>query len=137
MMSPHKAVGDDGDEGAGEREVPVIPDVNVNGLGRVGEQHDDVHRKAQRDDDGTDDRTHGNGGSGGPADIHDRQRQAEALDHHLDGRRERRAEQRVDDEVQSDEADADREARTQRLAEAGAEAAAEDREDDRHHDRDA
>lgn len=48
-------VGNDGNESAGEGEVPVVPDIDVSGLGGVGEQHEHVHEQAQRNDDGAHD----------------------------------------------------------------------------------
>lgn len=133
----HDVVGDDRDDGAGEGEVPVVPDVDVDGLGGVGEQHQQVHDQAERDDEQADRGAHGDGRRGGPAHVDDGEGQAEALDHGLDRRGEVDAQEVVDDEVQADEADADRQTGLEALREAGAEDGADDRDDDGHHDGDA
>ena len=133
----HDVVGDDGNEGAGEGEVPVVPDVDVDGLRGVGEQHHDVDNEAKRDDEHADVGAHGDGGGGGPADVNRGQGQAEASDHVGGCRGKRSSQKAVDDEVQADEADADREASTKALAEARTKAAAKNSQEDRHHNGDA
>ena len=114
--------------------MPIIPDVDIDGLSSVRQKHDDVNDETERDDDGTNDRTHRDGGGSGPADIDNRQAEAEALDHFLNGRSKRRAEQAIDDEVKADETDADGKAGAQALTESRTEHAAKNRDYDGHND---
>ena len=133
----HDVVGDDGHEGAGEGEVPVVPDVNVDGLRGVGKKHHDVDDEAERDDEHTDVGAHGDGGGSGPADVNRGQGQAEAGDHVGGSRGERGAQQAVDDEVQADEANTDGKTGAKALAKTGAEGATKNGQENRHHNRDA
>ena len=130
-------VGHDGDEGAREGEVPVVPDVDVGGLRGVGEQHEHVHQKPQRDDDRPDDGAHGDGRGCGPSHVHHGQRQTEALDHSRDGGGKVGAHELVDDQIQANEADADGEAGLEALAKARAKADPDDGQHDGHDHGDA
>ncbi len=133
----HHIVGDDGHQGTREREVPVVPNVDVGGLGGVGDQHHDVDQQAQRNDDRAHDGAHGNGTGGGPAHVHDAQRQAKALDHcgHAGG--QVGAHELVDDQVKANEANANGQTGLKALTKAGAKQNAQDGQDNGHHDRDA
>ena len=133
----HDVAGDDRDDGTGEGEVPVVPDVDVDRLRGVRDEHEDVHEQAEWDDEHADGRAHGDGRRRGPAHIDDVQGEAEAGRHLLHGGCETRAEHVVDDQVQADEANADGEAGLEALTKAGAQDGAEDGEQDRHHDVDA
>ena len=86
--------------------MPVVPDIDVHRLGRLCDQHDEVDEQADRQYDRR------NRGSPcktcrtWPADIDDREINAEAHDHRLCGRAEIIDEQR-NDKTNADEADAD------------------------------
>ena len=126
--------GDTGHQGAGEGEVPVVPDVNVDGLGGVGEQHDDVHHQAQGDDHGANIGGHGDGGGGGPAHVDDRQGEAVPFHHGLGGGAKVLAQQ-AEDGGDAHQADAHGQTGAERLAGLGSEEDAQQRHPHGHHNR--
>ena len=73
--SPPDVAAGEVDHGADEGEVPVVPQVDVDSLGGLGEEHHDVHCQADRDDEGADRRVIGHRGCCGPSHVEDTQAQ--------------------------------------------------------------
>ena len=133
----HDVIGDDGHNGTGESEVPIVPDVHVGRLGGVGEQHDDVHKQAKRNDEEANGGAHGDCRRRRPAHIDDVEGQTKAGGHLLNGGRQVGAEHVVDDQVQADEAHTNGEAGLEALTKAGTQNGTDDGKDDGHHYGDA
>ena len=114
--------------------MPVVPQVDVDRAGRLGDEHEQVDTEA----DGDYERAHGgvvgHGCGCGPAHVEHLELEVIDIDHLVERRAECRGEQGGDD-GEADEADTHLEARLERLAELDAYAEAENGEDDGHHHR--
>ena len=113
--------------------MPVVPQVDVDSLGSLGEEHHDVHRQA----DGNDECTHRgvvcHGSRGGPSHVEDAQAQAIDFSDLLERFAQAVGEQSRDDR-ESHKTHADEQSALERFSEFDTDTHAEYRKDDRHHD---
>ena len=131
--APQDAVGSKIDYGADEGIVPVVPQVNVDGAGGLGQQHDNVDRQADGDDEGTHRCVVGDGGGCGPTHVEHLELESVEFDNAAQGRAQAAGEQGCDD-GETDETDTDEQTALEGFAQLDADAYAEDGENNRHHD---
>lgn len=111
--------------------LPEVPDVDVDRLRRLRDEHEDVDEQAERDDEDAHLAAEGDRRRARPADINDAQVDAEAVRH---GRRHRHDGplQQRQHQVDADEAHAHEQRGAQGFRKARAEADAHDQQNDRH-----
>ena len=134
--APPDAVRREVHHGADEGVMPVVPQVDVHGLGRAQEQQEDVDAQADRDDEGAHGGVVGDGRGRGPTHVEDAEVEVVDVRHRRQGSAQAAGQQGRHD-GETDETDAHLQAAAEGFPGFDADADAEDREDDRHHDRGA
>ena len=131
--APADAARHEEDHGPDEGKVPVVPQVDVDGLGAAQAQQHEVDGQAHGDDEGAYQRVVGHRGGGWPAHVEDLQFEVVDVRNALQRRPQGTGEEARDDS-QSHESYAHVESALQGLAELDADAHTQDGEDDGHHD---
>ena len=87
--NPQARVAGEEDHGSDESEMPIVPKVDIDGAGCLGQEHQEIDAEADGNNEGSDGSVVGHGGSGRPA--HVEYLQLKVVDFH-DSVKSRRAE---------------------------------------------
>ena len=115
-----------------EREVPIVPKVDVDGLGGFGQQHKDVDAQTYRNDERADGRVVRHGSCGGPSHVENLEAKPVDFGHFLQ-RVAQTARQQCGDHRKPYESDSHQKSAFQRFAELDADTNAQDGEQNGHH----
>ena len=113
--------------------MPIVPDIDIEGLGPLERKHDDVDHESHDDSEGRDRGTPGNSRKRGPPKIDSRHVEARALDHCLSSGSHGIPHQREDGK-DADEANSSHKGRTKCLSRLDTKTKRQNKNDTRKHD---